>query len=521
MIGAWGAYNYKGQTYVVYGTPPEPTDLGSIVESLPVGTNEVTVSGDPSSLTDWLTAIGGDGTPENHGLPPNTSGQTIEITLNLAPGEYGSAQTVTVPEGYVLIVNGAPEAVIIEGGSPALTLVSGSMIVQNGVTFTNTTDAPTILVQGGTLTLRNVVVEETTGGDHAAIEITGGTVDLGTLTEPGGNTIDVRGDGEVIRNLTASPVPALGNSFQVDGAPLTDPFAIEDEVFHALDQAGLGLVSFVEGNVDPLIAIDAITPLVVAVGAPVSFAGSFADVGSLQSHTAVWTINAATLTSPIVVAGFVVQSLATGTVTISHAFDEPGVYSVTLTVNDDELGEGSASTLDGVTAMLVVYDPSGGFVTGGGWIDSPVGAYAADPSLSGRVSFGFQSKYKKGANFPTGETQFSFRVADLNFHSDTYEWLVVAGPQAKYKGTGTINGGGDYGFLLTAVDGQFNGGGGVDKFRITIWDRETGAVVYDNKMGKSDDSAAATELGGGQVVVHTGGQPVVLAGSAVAVPGAT
>jgi len=24
--------------------------------------------------------------------------------------------------------------------------------------------------------------------------------------------------------------------------------------------------------------------------------------------------------------------------------------------------------------MLVVYDPSGGFVTGGGWIDSPAGA---------------------------------------------------------------------------------------------------------------------------------------------------
>lgn len=31
---------------------------------------------------------------------------------------------------------------------------------------------------------------------------------------------------------------------------------------------------------------------------------------------------------------------------------------------------------------IVVYDPQGGFVTGGGWIDSPVGAYSSDPTLT-------------------------------------------------------------------------------------------------------------------------------------------
>jgi hypothetical protein len=30
----------------------------------------------------------------------------------------------------------------------------------------------------------------------------------------------------------------------------------------------------------------------------------------------------------------------------------------------------------------------------------------------------------------------------------------------KYKGKGTINGGGSYGFLLTAIDGDVSGGGG-------------------------------------------------------------
>ena len=82
-----------------------------------------------------------------------------------------------------------------------------------------------------------------------------------------------------------------------------------------------------------------------------------------------------------------------------------------------------------------MFDPEGGFVTGGGWINSPEGAYTADPTLTGKANFGFVSKYKKGATTPTGETEFQFRVADLNFHSDIYQWLVVAGARAQYKGT--------------------------------------------------------------------------------------
>ena len=51
---------------------------------------------------------------------------------------------------------------------------------------------------------------------------------------------------------------------------------------------------------------------------------------------------------------------------------------------------------------VVVYDPEDGFVTGGGWVWSPVGAYAADPTQAGKASFGFFSKCKKGGNVPTG-----------------------------------------------------------------------------------------------------------------------
>ena len=124
-------------------------------------------------------------------------------------------------------------------------------------------------------------------------------------------------------------------------------------------------------------------------------------------------------------------------------------------------------------------------------------------SLSGKANFGFVSKYQKGATVPTGDTEFQFKAGNLNFKSNVYEWLVVAGARAQYKGSGTINGAGNYGFLLTAIDGQIAGGGGTDKFRIKIWDKGTSAVVYDNQNGTSDDGNDATALGGGSIVIHS------------------
>ena len=121
------------------------------------------------------------------------------------------------------------------------------------------------------------------------------------------------------------------------------------------------------------------------------------------------------------------QGAGGGTVSDSYTFTAPGVYSVKLTVTDDDGGAGTATTVAGLEALVVVYDPSAGFVTGGGWIDSPAGAYAADPTLTGRANFGFVSKYRHGANVPDGQTEFQFKAGDLNFHSTAYEWLVVAG----------------------------------------------------------------------------------------------
>ena len=122
--------------------------------------------------------------------------------------------------------------------------------------------------------------------------------------------------------------------------------------------------------------------------------------------------------------------------------------------------------------------------------------------IPGKANFGFVSKYQKGANVPVGSTEFNFLVANLNFHSDIYEWLVVAGPKAQYKGTGTINGSGNYGFVHTAIDSELTPSTKVDLFRIKIWDKGTGLIIYDNQMGGADDSDPATAIKGGNIVIH-------------------
>jgi len=90
--------------------------------------------------------------------------------------------------------------------------------------------------------------------------------------------------------------------------------------------------------------------------------------------------------------------------------------------------------------------------------------------------------------------------------------LVVSGTAlAQYKGSGTINGSGDYGFMLTTADAQNPGGPPLDGFRIKIYnknpDGSNGSVIYDNKTSTSTDDAISNNntqaIAGGSIVIHT------------------
>src|SRR5438093_602145 len=230
----------------------------------------------------------------------------------------------------------------------------------------------------------------------------------------------------------------------------------------------------------------------VEVGTPVTASASFTDPGLLDTHTA--SIDWGDGTSST---GPVSEVDGSGSVSGSHAYTVAGVYLVTLTVTDKDGGIGQATF-----EFVIVFEPTSGFVTGGGWIDSPPGAYAADPTLTGKANFGFVARYQPGATVPSGQTEFRFQVAGLNFHSTEYEWLVVSGTRAQFKGSGTLNRSEGVRFMISAVDGDLSQGRPTDGFRIKIWDDTSGGVIYDNQMGDSDRSSSTTALGGGSIVIH-------------------
>ena len=235
----------------------------------------------------------------------------------------------------------------------------------------------------------------------------------------------------------------------------------------------------------------------VAVGAQLALSAAFTGVDTADTHTAQWTWGDATGES-----GSVSEAGGSGTASGTHVFSAAGIYTVGVSVTD------STGRTAQVSRDIVVYDPAAGFVTGGGWINSPVGAYKADQTLVGRATFGFVSKYQKGATRPSGKTEFNFHAAKLDFHSENYDWLVVAGARAQYKGTGTINGAGSYKFMLTAIDGAVSGGGGVDRFRIKIWHYDAtldaDVVDYDNQTDTSTEGTLTegTVIGGGSIVIY-------------------
>jgi hypothetical protein len=248
------------------------------------------------------------------------------------------------------------------------------------------------------------------------------------------------------------------------------------------------------------VTVDNVAPVVGTVTSPldpqalsqaITVNTSFADFGANDgpwSYTIYWgdgSTSIGTMSSP------------SGALGGTHAYAGPGIYTVKIVVSDNDGAPGAA-----LSSYIVVYDPDGGFVTGGGVVNSPPGAYVPDPSLTGKASFGFVSKYQKGQTVPAGRTEFRFKTASFTFASTSYEWLVISGARAQFKGSGTVNDAGDYGFLLSAIDGALPGGGGSDKFRIKIWNKSTGVVIYDNQIGDADTSDPRTVVEAGSIVIH-------------------
>lgn len=161
-----------------------------------------------------------------------------------------------------------------------------------------------------------------------------------------------------------------------------------------------------------------------------------------------------------------------------------GVYEACVTATDAAGNAGGPECVE-----VPVYDPSGAFVTGGGW------TRVADGSED-RMKFGFVARYRKD-DAPEGRARISVPSRNLELTADRYEWLVTGptGTEVRLRGVGTVEGwpSGAFRFELDAVD---DGGGGT--LRVKIW--EAGYPTY-----VLFDSGADRPVEGGRIMIHEGG----------------
>jgi hypothetical protein len=378
-----------------------------------------------------------------------------------------------------------------------------------GYTFSVNVSSPYTLPAGGTPTPSVTITAKyspvATNTAPSGITFSGATINEGdiynatvTFTDPDTDTWTATvnfGDGSAPVIYSTGVVPAgfdISHTYKDNNVmPANDPFTVTVTVDDGhVGGTGSGTAEVTVNNVAPVIGtVSGYPVLPVIKGTAVSLSIPWSDVGVLDTQSAGIDWGDGT-TDPAINAA--AGGSGTITTTTPHTYSAAGLYTISITLTDKDGGEDTWTS-----GLVVVYDPSAGFVTGGGWIDSPAGAYAADLTLTGKATFGFVSQYKKGANVPTGNTEFQFHAGDLNFKSTSYDWLVVAGSKAIFKGVGTINGAGSYGFMLTASDKKTG-----DLFRIKIWDIETSAVIYDNQLGASDTADPTTLIAGGSIVVH-------------------
>jgi uncharacterized repeat protein (TIGR01451 family) len=493
--------------------------------------------------TSAATIIGSNGAGTASGSHTYSAAGVYTVTLTLTDDDTGaatatflarvngapavtSAAAQTVPEGTSASValgaftddpGDAPWTVTVDwgDGTPATTrtVQSAGTLAPETHTFVEGPATPIVRVRvtdrwglAGEATFTVTVANAPPGSltltlAQPAIDEAGTATLSGSFSDPGTQdahtvVIDWKdGSAPTTIALPAGTLTFNATHDYADDAPtatLADPYAIGVTVTDDDGASAQGTTTLTVRNVPPVLGGITAPTAPQAAGTSLSASALFTDVGRLDTHAGTWSWGDGSTSAAAIVE-------ATGTASGTHTYSAAGVYTVTLTLTDDDTGAATATF-----RYVVVYDATAGFVTGGGWITSTAGAYLADRSLTGRASFGFVSRYQRGQSVPSGTTQFQFQAADLSFKSASYEWLVIAGARAQYKGVGAINGSGDYGFLLTAVDGQTSGGGGTDtdRIRIKIWDRATGNVVYDNQLGADENAQPSTVLGGGSIVIH-------------------
>ena len=167
-------------------------------------------------------------------------------------------------------------------------------------------------------------------------------------------------------------------------------------------------------------------------------------------------------------------------------------YLIIVCIDSNDYYEGPTSD----ATPLTVYEPSGDFVTGGGWIRDPSGS---------KGNFGFNVKYTKSGR-PQGHSVYVYREDGWDYIVKSNAWigLAIDGNHAYFEAKCVVQ-------KYNPATGELVWAEGNYKFRVDVWDNDSdgGVDLYQirvlGKYGVLYHKAGFDPLGelqGGNIVIH-------------------
>lgn len=226
-------------------------------------------------------------------------------------------------------------------------------------------------------------------------------------------------------------------------------------------------------NAPPVIGAFTVSGAPAAIGATLNAAVSFTDPGSADTHTTsiAWGDGATS-----VVPG-------EGAVSAGHAYAAAGLYTVSVTVTDNDGGVASQSTSNVVVYSTTAYIQGTGYYSPGLVQNLDVNVRYTGATLGNRLRFARNGK------------QFVFEGI-------TFNWLVVTADKAVMRGSGHVIGGTTtYQFALVVRDPNHRTNR-ADGVRLKVWDAATGNVIYDDQPGQPDYADVVSPLLDGSLMIR-------------------
>jgi hypothetical protein len=225
--------------------------------------------------------------------------------------------------------------------------------------------------------------------------------------------------------------------------------------------------------------------------------GYFGNITKIQVTFRIYTFPI-DLSSPLLVIGpvYLEQSDVDGvgviTLDIDNLSENGYIIIISLDPDENPFYKGPSSDL----VILTIFEPTGDFVTGGGWLVGPSGE---------KSNFGFNVKYSKKGT-PRGQSIYIFREGDWETIVKSNAWIGMAiyEDHAFFEGKCTVQ-------KYNSETGELLWDEGNYQFRVDVWDTdESGGIdVYQIRILNKDGIVfhevgfnPLGYLGGGNIAIH-------------------